>query len=137
MLSITNYSRNAIKNTLIYHLTAVRTATIKKSTNNAGESVEKRGPSSTVGRNINWYSLYEEQYGRSSRNQKQSCHMIQQSNSWAYQPDKTLIKKDTCSPMFIVALFTIAQTWKQPNCPSTDECVKNCDLHIQWGITQQ
>ena len=65
MLSITNYSRNAIKNTLIYHPRAVRIATIKKSTNNAGESVEKRGPSSTVGGYINWYSLYEEQYGRS------------------------------------------------------------------------
>ena len=37
---------------------------------NAGESVEKRGPSSTVGGNINWYSLYEEQYERSSRNSK-------------------------------------------------------------------
>ena len=51
MLSITNYSRKAIKNTLIYHLTEVRIATIKKSTNNAGENVGKRKPSSTVGRN--------------------------------------------------------------------------------------
>ena len=67
MLSITNYSRNAIKNTLMYHFTALRIATIKKSTNNAGESVEKRGPS-FVGGYINWFSLYEEQYGRSSRN---------------------------------------------------------------------
>ena len=50
--------------------------------------------------------------------------MIQQSSSWACYPDKTLIWKDTCSSMFRVALFTIAQTWKQPNCPSTDECVK-------------
>ena len=68
MLSITNYSRNAIKNTLVYHLTTVRIATIKKSTNNAEESVKKRESSSTVGGYINWYSLYEEQYGRSSRN---------------------------------------------------------------------
>ena len=35
--------------------------------------------------------------------------------------DKTLIQKDTCTPMFIAALFTIAKTWKQPKCPSTDE----------------
>ena len=34
---------------------------------------------------------------------------------------KPLIKKDTCTPMFIVALFTIAKTWKQPKCPSTDK----------------
>ena len=27
--------------------------------------------------------------------------------------------------MFIAALFTIARTWKQPRCPSTDECMKN------------
>jgi len=65
MLSTTHYSRNAIKNTLIYHLTAVRIATIKKSTNNAEESVKKREPSSTIDGYLNWYSLYEEQYGRS------------------------------------------------------------------------
>ena len=37
---------------------------------------------------------------------------------------KTLIWKDTCTPMFTVALFTIARTWKQPKCPSTDEWIK-------------
>ena len=35
-------------------------------------------------------------------------------------PDKTLIQKDICTPMFIAALFTIAKTWKQPKCPLTD-----------------
>ena len=35
-------------------------------------------------------------------------------------PDKTVIQKDTCTPMFIAALFTIAKTWKQHKCPSTD-----------------
>ena len=39
-------------------------------------------------------------------------------------PDKTIIQKDTCTPMFTAALFTIAKTWKQPKCPSTDECIK-------------
>ena len=37
---------------------------------------------------------------------------------------KTLIQKDTCTPMFIEALFTIAKTWKQPKCPSTDKRIK-------------
>ena len=37
---------------------------------------------------------------------------------------KTLIRKDTCIPMFTAALFTIAKTWKQPECPSTDERIK-------------
>ena len=35
-----------------------------------------------------------------------------------------IIQKDTCTPMFIAVLFTIARTWKQPKCPSTDEWVK-------------
>ena len=34
-------------------------------------------------------------------------------------PEKTIIRKDTCTPMFTVALFTTAKTWKQPKCPST------------------
>ena len=40
-------------------------------------------------------------------------------------PDKTLMQKDTCTPMFIAALFTITKTWKQPIFPSTDELIKN------------
>ena len=39
-------------------------------------------------------------------------------------PDKTLIQKDRCTAMFTAALFTIAKTWKQPRCPSTDEWIK-------------
>ena len=38
--------------------------------------------------------------------------------------DKNIIQKDTCTPMFIAALFTIAKTWKQPKCPLTDEWIK-------------
>ena len=34
------------------------------------------------------------------------------------------ILKDTCTPMFIAALFTIARTRKQSRCPSTDEWIK-------------
>ena len=36
-------------------------------------------------------------------------------------PEETKIEKDTCTLMFIAALFKIARTWKQPRCPSTDE----------------
>ena len=39
-------------------------------------------------------------------------------------PEKTIIQKDTCTPMFIAALFTVARTWNQPKCPSTDEWIK-------------
>ena len=38
-------------------------------------------------------------------------------------PEKTLIRKDKCTPMFIVALFTIGQIWKQSKC-STEEWIK-------------
>ena len=37
---------------------------------------------------------------------------------------KTLIRKDTYTPIFIAALFTVAKTWKQPKCPSTEEWTK-------------
>ena len=36
-------------------------------------------------------------------------------------PKKTITEKDTHSPMFTAALYTIARTWKQPRCPSTDD----------------
>ena len=39
-------------------------------------------------------------------------------------PDKTKIQKDTCTPLFIAALFTIVKTWKQPKSPSTEEWIK-------------
>ena len=44
-------------------------------------------------------------------------------------PEKTIIQKDTCTPLFIAALFTIARTWKQPKCPLTDEWIKK-----RWHI---
>ena len=40
-------------------------------------------------------------------------------------PEKTIIQKESCTTMFIAALFTIARTWKQPKCPSTDEWIRN------------
>ena len=51
-------------------------------------------------------------------------------------PEKTKIEKDTCIPLFIAALFTIARIWKQTRCPSTAEWIKNCGTYTQWNITQ-
>ena len=39
-------------------------------------------------------------------------------------PEKTTILKDPCAPLFSAAIFTLARTWKQPRCPSTDEWIK-------------
>ena len=56
MLNITNYKRMQIK-TMKHHLTLVRMALIKQSTNNnPGDGVEKRERSYTVGGDINWCS---------------------------------------------------------------------------------
>ena len=45
--------------------------------------------------------------------------------------EETITEKDTCAPVFIAALFTIARTWKKPRCPSTD---KEIVVHIYNGI---
>ena len=50
-------------------------------------------------------------------------------------PEKTMTRKDTCTPMFIAALFTIAKTRKQPKCPSTDEWIKMY-IYTKWNTTQ-
>ena len=38
--------------------------------------------------------------------------------------EETRIERDTCTPVFIIALFIIARTWKQPRCPSADEWIR-------------
>ena len=38
--------------------------------------------------------------------------------------EETRIERDTCTPMFIAAPFTIVRTWKQPRCPSTDKWLR-------------
>ena len=43
--------------------------------------------------------------------------------------EETRIQRDTCTPVFITALFIIARTWKQPRCPSGDEWIRK-----QWYI---
>ena len=57
----------------------------------------------------------------------QSCctilHSLQQCLRGIH-PEKTIIQKDICTPMFTETLFTIARSWNQPNCPSTDEWIK-------------
>ena len=37
--------------------------------------------------------------------------------------------KDTCTPIFIAALFKIGRTWKPPKCPSTEEWIKMWYIH--------
>ena len=52
--------------------------------------------------NVNWYCHHEKQYGDFSKN-------------YISKGKTPLIQKDTCTPKFIAALFTLAETWKQPS----------------------
>ena len=39
-------------------------------------------------------------------------------------PEETKIEKDTCTPVFIAGLSTIARTWKRPRCPSAGKWIR-------------
>ena len=43
---------------------------------------------------------------------------------------ETRIERDMCMPMLIIALFTIARTWKQPRCPLADKWIRK--LWYMW-----
>ena len=73
MLSIANHQGNANQNhnKILYHLTPVRMAVIKRQKiASVGEDVEKREPSCSVDGNGNWCSHYGKQYGKSTRKLK-------------------------------------------------------------------
>ena len=107
-----------------YHLTLVRMAIIKSlQTINVGEDVEKREPPCTVDGNVNWYSHYGRQYGDSLKTRNKST-MWPHIPTIGHIPWGKLIEKDTCTPLSTAVLFTIARTWKQPRCPSTDKWKK-------------
>ena len=47
---------------------------------------------------------------------------------WEIYPEKTMIQRGTCTAVFIAALFTVARTWEQPKCPSTDKWIKSLQM---------
>ena len=77
--------------------------------------MEEKEHSYTVDRNINWYSHYGEQFGGSFQKPKIELPYYSAIPLLGIYPDKTIIQKDTRTPMFTAMLFKIAKTWKQPN----------------------
>ena len=85
--------------------------------------MEKREPTYTVGGNANQYSHYGEQWGFLKKLEMEL----------PYDPAIPLLgihteearsERDTCTPMFITALFIIARSWKQPRCPLADKWMR-------------
>ena len=110
MFNITNHQGNVNENHHEYYLTSVRMAVIKKwNRTNIVRDVEKRESLYTVGRNVNWFSHYGKQYGSSSTVKNRTTIWCSNSSPRYVSGGKRLIRKDTCTPMFIAALFTIAK----------------------------
>ena len=62
---------------------------------NAGEGLEKREPSYTVGGNVSWYSHYGEQYGGYLKSKSRNTILAFNPTS-GHIPEKTIIQKDIC-----------------------------------------
>ena len=125
MLDIAHYQRNANQNhSEVSSHTGQNGHHQSLQTINAEEGVEKREPSYTVGGTANWYSLYGEQCGDFLKQLGIELPYNPAIPLLGIYPKETRIERDTCTPMFIAALFTIARTQKQPKCPLTDEWIQ-------------
>ena len=51
-----------------------------------------------------------------------------------YPEDVPTGNKNTCSTMFVAALFIIARSWKEPRCPSTEEWIQKNVVHLHNGV---
>ena len=79
--------------------------------------MDQKEPYYTAGGIVNWYNHCGKQCGDYSENSKTELPFDLAIPLLCIYPEKTMAQKDTCTPMFIAALYTIAKTWKQPKCP--------------------
>ena len=86
--------------------------------------MDKREPSYTLGGNVNWFNHYGEHYGVPLKKTKTGTPSDSALPLPGIYPEKIIIQKDTCTLLFIVALFAIARIWKQPKSPSTEKWLK-------------
>ena len=114
-----------IKTTVRYHLIPVRMGIIRKSTNN--KCCRGCGEKGTL-----LHCLWECQLiqplwrtvWRFLKKLKRELPYVPAIPLLGTYLEKTIIQKETCTPMFIAILFTIARPWKQPKCPLTEEWIK-------------
>ena len=105
-----------------YHLTAIRVAIIKKSTNNkCWRGYGEKGALLYCWWECKLVQPLWKTVWRFLKKLKIDLPYDPAIPLLVIYPDKSIIQKDTCTSMLIAALFTIAKTWKQPKCPSIDE----------------
>ena len=108
-----------IKTTMRYHLTPVRMAIIKKSTNHKcwrGCGIKVPTPSHCWWERKLIQPLWKTVWRFLKKLQIELPYDPAIPPLGIY-PEKTIIQKESCTTIFIAALFTIARTWKQPKCP--------------------
>ena len=114
-----------IKTTMRYQLTLVRMAIIKKSTDNkCWRSCGEKGMLLHCWWECKFIQPLWKVIWRFLKNLGIKPPYDPAIPFLSIYPEETKIEKDTCIPWFTAALFTIARTWKQPRCPSTNEWIK-------------